>query len=58
MSVMPIIISNCPKEQVKDLKHYSEAAKLKIAKFEGDSAKLGQTCGKPFSILMVGIKKQ
>jgi len=50
--------SNCPKEFIKDLKHYSEAVKLKVEEFKEDSSKLGQTCGKPFPVLIVGVKKQ
>ena len=48
--------SNCPKETVKDLDHYKKTSKLVVEEFKGDSVKLGQTCGKPFSVLLVGIK--
>lgn len=48
--------SNCPKETVKDLDHYRKTSKLSVEEFKGDSVKLGQTCGKPFSVLLVGIK--
>ncbi len=47
--------SNCPDEMVKDLDHYAKASVIKIEEFKGNSAKLGQTCGKPFTILLVGI---
>ena len=47
--------SNCPKETVKDLEHYVKASGIKAEEFKGDSSKLGQTCGKPFTVLLVGI---
>ena len=50
--------SNCPEEIVKDLNHYANTSKLSVEEFKGDSVKLGQTCGKPFSVLLVGIKNQ
>jgi ribosomal protein L30E len=49
--------SNCPDETVKDLEHYKKASKVSAEEIKGDSVKLGQTCGKPFTVLMVGIKK-
>jgi large subunit ribosomal protein L30e len=49
--------SNCPKESVKDLNYYTKTSKISAEEFSGDSGKLAQICGKPFNILMVGIKK-
>lgn len=50
--------SNCPKEAVKDLNHYAKTSKVSVEGFNGDSVKLGQICGKPFSVLLVGIKNK
>ena len=53
-----IIISlNVPKEIKEDLEHYSKISKININEFDGTSVKLGEFCGKPFNILVVGIKK-
>ena len=49
--------SNCPKETIKDLNHYTKTSKLLTEDFKENSVKLGQICGKPFSVLLVGIKK-
>jgi ribosomal protein L30E len=31
--------------------------KVEIERFKGDSASLGQICGKPFSVTVLGIEK-
>ncbi len=49
--------SNCPENKVKDLNRYASLSDIKIEKFKGSSAELGEYCGKPFSILMIGIGK-
>lgn len=51
-----IYASNCPAESMKDLEQYSKSEAGPEA-FSGNSVKLGEVCGKPFKILMVGIKK-
>lgn len=48
---------NCPEDVVKNLNYYAKISKIKIVAFDGDSKRLGQICGKPFSTLMVGICK-
>lgn len=40
-----------------DIERYSGLSKIEIIPFDGNSIQLGQLCGKPFKILMVGIKK-
>jgi len=52
-----IYASNCPNEAKNDLNNYSKIGKIKIEEFKGTSAKLGETCGKPFSVLLIGIQK-
>ena len=49
--------SNCPRELVRELEHYGKAGGVKVSMFEGDSGNLGQLCGKPFKIAILGIEK-
>ena len=49
--------SNCPEGMVKDLNHYSKTSGVKLEEFKGNSIQLGEFCGKPFKILIVGVKK-
>lgn len=49
--------SNCPDSLKNSLQHYARVSDLKIKEFEADSARLGEVCGKPFNILVVGIKR-
>ncbi len=52
-----IYASNCPDSSKEDLNRYVKASNIKISEFKGDSVKLGEFCGKPFNILLIGIKK-
>ena len=52
-----ICASNCPEGMKKDLEHYASVSKITVKGFEGTSAKLGEVCGKPFNVLIVGIRK-
>ena len=52
-----IYASNCPESTKKDLEHYSQAGFIPVKKFEGNSVQLGELCGKPFNVLMLGIRK-
>lgn len=54
---MAIYASNTPKNSVRDLGHYSGISKAEVKEFKENSASLGGLCGKPFHILMVGIRK-
>ncbi len=49
--------TNCPADLTKELDYYSKVSKVPIEKFEGNSAALGQLCGKPFKIVTLGIEK-
>jgi ribosomal protein L30E len=49
--------SNCPPDFVRELDYYGKLSKAEVLKFDGDSAKLGQACGKPFKIVILGIEK-
>ena len=55
--VKVIHASNTPGSTIKDLNHYTTASGLAVQSFDGNSHQLGETCGKPFSIILVGIKK-
>ncbi|MEM7816111.1 MAG: ribosomal L7Ae/L30e/S12e/Gadd45 family protein [Candidatus Aenigmatarchaeota archaeon] len=52
-----IYASNCPETIRKDLEYYAKNLFISIRQFEGNSLQLGEACGKPFSVLLVGIKK-
>jgi len=52
-----VAASNCPDSLKKDLDYYAANAFITIKEFKGSSVQLGELCGKPFSILLVGIKK-
>ena len=53
-----VVASNCPEGTRKDISHYTSAHKVEVNEFKGDSVRLGEVCGKPFNILLLGIKKQ
>ena len=48
---------NCPAHMVRELEYYSGISKFQLERLKEDSAKLGQICGKPFNITVLGIKK-
>ncbi|MFH1978513.1 MAG: ribosomal L7Ae/L30e/S12e/Gadd45 family protein [Candidatus Aenigmatarchaeota archaeon] len=52
-----IYASNCPESTLKDINYYLKLTKTEVELFDGNSSKLGETCGKPFNILMIAIKK-
>jgi large subunit ribosomal protein L30e len=52
-----IYASNCPDDVIKDLNHYSKISGVKLEEFNGNSVQLGEICGRPFAMLMVGVKK-
>lgn len=51
-----VYASNCPDSLMKDLDHYSKVSGTKVDGFDGNSVQLGEFCGKPFNILLIGIK--
>ena len=52
-----IFADNCPADVRSDITRYTRMTGTEITPFEGNSAQLGQLCGKPFNILLIGIKK-
>jgi len=49
--------SNSPENIMGDLSYYSKIGNISIENFNGNSKQLGELCGKPFNILLVGLKK-
>lgn len=49
--------TNCPDNIKKDLEHYAKLSKFEIEDFSGDSKQFGEMCGKPFNVLLIGVKK-
>ena len=52
-----IYAKNLPKASMRDLNRYSNISKIEVREFEGNSAELGELLGKPFPILVLGIRK-
>jgi large subunit ribosomal protein L30e len=50
-----IVALNCPSGVLTDVKHYSGPADIPVHIFEGDSAKLGVACGKPFLVSVLTV---
>lgn len=48
---------NCPQDVAKEAAYYCKIGKVETHSFSGNSAQLGQTCGKPFKIAILGIEK-
>ena len=49
---------NIPQSIRNDLEYYAKVSGVEVNAFKGNSAQLGELCGKPFKILLVGIKKE
>ena len=52
-----VYASNTPENSIKNLEYYTHLGNTVLEKFEGNSKQLGEICGKPFNILLVGVKK-
>jgi large subunit ribosomal protein L30e len=52
-----IYANNCKEDIVDMLKFYNKNFGIEIKKFNGNSRRLGEICGKPFNIMVLGIKK-
>ena len=48
---------NCREDVLGDLDYYSKNFGIEIKKFSGNSRQLGEICGKPFNIMLLGVKK-
>ena len=52
-----VLAGNCPEGTRTDIGRYAGLSGVAVKPFEGNSAQLGQVCGKPFNILLIGIRK-
>ncbi len=48
---------NCSDDVLADLGYYGRNFGVEIRKFSGDSRQLGEICGKPFNVMLLGVKK-
>lgn len=49
--------SNCPQDVVNNIKQLPTISNIKIDGFKGNSRALGEALGRPYNILLVGIRK-
>jgi large subunit ribosomal protein L30e len=52
-----IYAKNVPATAMNDIRHYSGISGLDPQEFPGNSLELGELCGKPFGVLLFGIRK-
>lgn len=52
-----IYAKNIPKETMSDMRHYANITEISPQEFPGNSLELGELCGKPFGVLLIGISK-
>ena len=52
-----IYAENLPKSVLRDITRYSTIGSVQLKAFTGNSMELGELCGKPFPVLMLGIRK-
>lgn len=48
---------NCPAEPLTNIKQMATISNAKVEGFKGNSRALGEALGKPFNIVLVGIRK-
>lgn len=52
------LASNCIDNVKEDIKHYSELAGTEVVELDTPNDELGLMCRKPFSISVLGVKKE
>jgi large subunit ribosomal protein L30e len=52
-----VYAKNIPEEKKKILEYNAKIAKIEIKEFPEDSVRLGLTCGKPFSVSVLAVKR-
>ncbi len=52
-----IYSKNCRQDLLENLTYYQKNFKIDMKKFNGNSKLLGEICGKPFNIMVLGIRK-
>ncbi|MEE9323284.1 MAG: ribosomal L7Ae/L30e/S12e/Gadd45 family protein [Candidatus Aenigmarchaeota archaeon] len=55
--VCVICPTNCREDLINDLNYYNKNFGIEIEKFKGNSRQLGEICGKPFNVMLLGIRK-
>jgi len=48
---------NCPAESLTNIKQMATISNVNLESFKGNSRALGEALGKPFNIVLVGIRK-
>lgn len=54
---MLIYASNCTGDVLRDVTYYSNNSSFESKRFRGNSRQLGEICGKPFNVMLLGIRK-
>ena len=49
---------NCPADVKESVKHYAELAKVDVVQLKQPNTELGTVCKKPFSISLLGVKRE
>jgi len=52
-----IYADNMPELKLDTLKYYANISEFGMEAFKGNSIELGRLCGKPFGVLLIGIKR-
>lgn len=55
--VKVFLANNAPESLVRDVEHYASISKIKVEKLSIPNDELGTVCKKPFSIVVIGMKK-
>lgn len=51
-----IYAKNTPSSMVNDIQHYAGITGIETHEYPGSSMQLGEVAGKPFSVLLLGIR--
>jgi large subunit ribosomal protein L30e len=52
-----IIANNCPEQMKEQIEHYAKISEMSIEESENTGKQLGISCGKPFGVAVIGVKK-
>lgn len=53
-----IIARNCPPNMRERIKHYANISGINVEESENTGKQLGISCGKPFNVSVIGVKKR
>lgn len=51
-----ILSANCASALAEIMGHYGKNLGIDVKEFPGDSRRLGEVCGKPFNVMVLGIR--